>query len=245
MKSELLKDAFPSYEIVNMGVIGGVNASMQLDCIIPFLETGDIFIHTPEEMSDFQHLNNFDMDSRSFILFEGNYDYLKYINFSNCNKFFSAFHEYVDIREYFPSQNYTDYNSNYNYYGDICITRPLNDDNSIFNLENCFDNKSLKSFNTLNEYYKKIQEKGVTNYFSFAPLNLNAYNKNKNDNDIYKNEYVELLSSKLKFTTIISNIDDYIIEGKYFYDEDYHLNDEGAIKRTKKLIEDLNSVERK
>ena len=42
--------------------------------------------------------------------------------------------------------------------------------------------------------------------------------------------------------TPISDVEDYMFEGRYFYDSDYHLNDLGAVLRTEQLIKDLKAV---
>ena len=38
---------------------------------------------------------------------------------------------------------------------------------------------------------------------------------------------------------VISSVKDYVMEGRYFYDSDYHLGEGGAALRTARLIEDL------
>ena len=40
----------------------------------------------------------------------------------------------------------------------------------------------------------------------------------------------------------ISEVEDYMFLGRYFYDSDYHLNDLGASLRTERLISDLQAA---
>lgn len=53
----------------------------------------------------------------------------------------------------------------------------------------------------------------------------------------FEDELVRLLSPYGCF--VISEISDYIFDGRYFYDSDYHLNDLGVLLRTERLIDDL------
>ena len=50
--------------------------------------------------------------------------------------------------------------------------------------------------------------------------------------------YEQMLERGLKITRI-SNLEDYIMEGKYFYNSNYHPGTEGAKLRTRQLAADL------
>jgi len=40
----------------------------------------------------------------------------------------------------------------------------------------------------------------------------------------------------------ISEVEDYMFPGRYFFDSDYHLNDLGAALRTERLLADLRAA---
>lgn len=40
----------------------------------------------------------------------------------------------------------------------------------------------------------------------------------------------------------ISDVEEYMFPGRYFYDSDYHLNDLGAALRTERLLADLKAA---
>jgi hypothetical protein len=52
----------------------------------------------------------------------------------------------------------------------------------------------------------------------------------------YQKHFEEMLDAP-----VISNFSDYILQGEYFYNSDYHPSTEGAILRTKKLVADLKA----
>lgn len=239
LKSEIVQEQFKDYQIINCGVIGGICATMQLDIIASFLEKGDIFIHAPEEMSGYQLLHDYDFAMKCFMIVESNYDLLHYTNLSLNTKIFSSFRDYNDLRYKLVSQSYSQYNSNYNDFGDICIERRDSPFDSYFDLEECFSLSSLddKTASNLNRYYSYLEKRGVRCFLSYAPLNLNAIKKVEGAYSA-KNTYEDFMKTYLK-KNLISKLDDYIFNGNYFYDKDYHLNDNGAKIRTKKLIEDI------
>ena len=41
---------------------------------------------------------------------------------------------------------------------------------------------------------------------------------------------------------VISEVEDYMMAGQYFFDTDYHLTDEGAVIRTEMLIGDIKAA---
>lgn len=53
-------------------------------------------------------------------------------------------------------------------------------------------------------------------------------------------EFEELLKESVSFPAI-SNVEDYFMGYEYFYNTDLHLTNEGAILRTKQLIEDMRT----
>ena len=242
LKSEEIVKAFPDYDVFNMGVIGGTLASFQIDIISSYLKEGDIFVHAPEEMSEYQLLSSYEMEMRSFIMVEANYDLLHNTSFSNVTNFFDAFSEYTQLKRRVNSQSYDYHNDNYNKYGDIIIDRPNSSDDAYFDIETCFEISCLNetTASNLNSTYKSLKDKGVEVYFSYAPINENAIHKLEGAAQ-NGNYYENFIINNITEAKIISKLSNYIMKGKYFYDEDYHLSDEGAYIRTNNLIEDIKN----
>jgi len=123
----------------------------------------------------------------------------------------------------------------FNEYGDINYPRTTN--------EYTFTKTSVgvpginsTCINRLNEFNKYCNEKGATLLVAGYPI---GYGEFTPDKKLFI-DFWERLKKELD-CTVISNIEDYFIEYKYFYDTPYHLTDEGAKIRTNQLIEDLKN----
>lgn len=99
------------------------------------------------------------------------------------------------------------------------------------------------SIAALCDKYDAIRERGAEVYFSFAPFNRNGL-------EIEDLETLDWLTFEMIYKEalfargykVISRVEDYMLLGRFFFDTDYHLNDEGAKLRTELLIKDLNKV---
>ena len=87
----------------------------------------------------------------------------------------------------------------------------------------------------LNNYSNTVKSKGAKIYFSFSPCNILAVN-NYSETTIL--DFYLSLKESLNFP-VISNPLDYIMDSKYFYDTNFHLNNAGAAIRTNNIINDL------
>ena len=99
-------------------------------------------------------------------------------------------------------------------------------------------NKSLirdDMTNYVNEFNTYVKDRGATLLISFSPALNEAVLSNKDEISGFQSSLNERLNAP-----IISDINDYIFERKYFYDTIFHLNSYGEIERTKLLIRDLN-----
>lgn len=241
LKSALVKNEFADYEVINLGVIGGTSAAVQFDMIIPYLTDKDVFIHAPEIMSTWQLMDSFTIDNRVFIMVEGNYDNFRNVDVSRVEDAYSAWETYARLRLSEMPHPYDRINPDYNSYGDIIIPRLEEGDHVSFNdFDYYVDTKALNenSLYWLGWYYQKIQEKGATVLFSFSPANGSAFDEQKwEDVRTFETFYKTRLSDY--GIEVISDIDPYMMNYKYFYDSDYHLNDKGAEVRTMQLISDL------
>lgn len=245
LNSKTVEEAFNGeYTICNMGVIGGTNALFQFECIAPYMKEGDIFIHAPEEMSSYQLLHKLRAEQRMFVCTENNYDLLGNIDLSQCGAFFDCFTQYNAIRSTMPASSYDAFNKNYNEYGDIVMERPNSPDDADYELETLFDMRfvSEEAFANLNEYYGRMEDQGAEVYFSFAPLNINALSEEDNATKVWVSFEERVREGLDPRFQVISTVTDYLMPGKYFYDSDYHLSNEGAAVRTEMLIRDIKSV---
>lgn len=241
--SDQVAEAFQDFVICNMGVAGGLNAEFQVACIAAYLNRGDVFVHAPEEMSPYQLFAKFAVDSRIFVMTEGNYDLLALADLSGAIGMWGAFGSYNAERLIRPEGSYDDQNEHYNTYGDITFFREDSEAGTSFGSETIFAVGYLAdgtdTLANMNEVYGRLLEKGVTVYVSFAPVNGDAIPEKER-----KGAYWDYFSGRLKQgltsgITVISEVEDYILDGSCFYDEDYHLSSRGAKIRTERLIQDI------
>ena len=227
------------YTVFNMGVNGETTATFQIDCILAYVRAGDVFVHAPEAASPYQLLDKIDAEARIFACAESNYDLLALADFSSCSGLFDRFEDFNGARENLPAYDYTDRNDFCNEYGDYIVERPNGSDDTNFELFLRFgvDYVNGVSVGRLRAYYEALEAKGARVYFSYAPLNINALTAEDISSRIWE-EYETRLRTGLG-DRVISSVTDYLMPGKYFFDTDYHLSNEGAALRTEMLVRDI------
>lgn len=247
LRSEKIDEIYGDrYAVLNMGVIGGINATFQFDCITSFVCEGDVFVHAPEVMSKYQLLNAFDTDYRIFVMVEGNYDLLTYADATNIEKLFYSLYAFNNIRADMEEGSYSDRSGLYNEYGDVLLERPYQGDRDIsYNFGSYYFDISLyseKAISLLCDYYDRIAAKKALVYFTIAPTNLTALASDRRlwEAEEYERRYRTGLQER--GYAVISEVQDYLYPGRYFFDADYHLNEIGADLRTQNLINDLSAV---
>lgn len=247
LNSELVNEVYGrDYFIMNMGVVGGTNAQFQFNCMTPYIGEGDIFIHAPEVGSSYQLMYDTKCELRLFTAIECNFDLLSYTDLTEMNgNVFDSFTEFNDNRELMDKYDYDDYRDTYNDYGDIIIDRPSTgkDEKLSENYRIRNDFLSRDSLSVLCDKYDLIRDAGAQVYVSYSPTNKKAltlsYTFAKGWED-FENDFRGILAER--GYNVISRIEDYIMSGVYFYDADYHLNDEGAELRTRRLLADMISA---
>ncbi len=247
LQSWLMEEKCPGYFIQNLGVIGGTNASYQFDVISTYVGEGDIFIHAPEVSSSYQLMSDLSAEHRMFMMFEGNYDLFDLADVTKISGLWDEWKEFQEVRCEDPCVSYDTHLSDYNAYGDFSAARPMVEgkDQSYtkpaygYDLSNC----TSEAIANLGAAYKLIQDKGAKVVFSFSPVNQDGLTSDQSGSEAYLAFDYFYRSNLANYgVDTISHVRDYLYKGRYFYDEDYHLNDEGAKLRTEQLIDDLTRV---
>lgn len=244
--SDVIEENSPSYKVLDMGVIGGSTSAFAYEAMAKFIGDDDVFIHAPE-MSFYQFMGNKAAEARMFVQTEGNYDILSYSDISDITGIFGAFGTYQNARYKLEGGSYSDYLKSYNEYGDITYSRPFTNIDKKYTATGYYtydlsltDESVIKK---LVEKYDLIKEKGATVYFSFSPINETGLPEEDILMDLGSKFEESLRKNLSKFNyKVISSHKDYLYKGRYFYDEDYHLNEEGASLRTNKLIKDIKAA---
>lgn len=239
------------YVVFNMGMNGDINAAFQMEILLAYMGEGDVFIHAPEEMSPSQLMFGYFVNSIMFIMVEGNYDLLALADFSNNSGVIRAFFDYIEIKKDADPCRYDEGRyEDFNIYGDYIYERPYDEatesERDVTYSDNayCYAPELLTDagIEKLAGYYDEIREKGGRVYLSYAPVNISA----GTGNDVREKGYEFAEKFENMFLgygyEAISDVEEYMFPGRYFYDSDYHLNDLGAALRTERLLADLKAA---
>lgn len=226
------------YHIVNYGYDISLSIIFYLDVFEHFLGEGDILIHAPERGT--QQLGGNLINEKLWSLFEGALEAFSYIDIRKYSRLFDSFTSFNTNRSKMQPLTYDDHYLYPDRWGDLNMDMPLNDEDYLegekpgmyFTFSPATaDGKRLAAA------YEQFRQCGASLYLSFAPCNRNAFVPSALTQAHHTN-YEQMLERGLKITRI-SNLEDYILEGKYFYNSNYHPGTEGAKLRTRRLAADL------
>lgn len=253
--SVMLKEAFPDYEPVNMGVYAFTNALPQLRLILTHTEEGDILIDAPEfDAISEQFCTGNRLDTGFWAMMESNYDAAAELDMRSVAAVFDSLGEYLSIRARMPSGDYTmspahyDDDGNYyafatyNRYGDFVLSRPNSDTDG--RLRHNIADYTVSSFpaetiQSLNDALAPFSEKGVSVFFTYTPRNVNSLTEGSTpEARAFLHEW---LKEKLDIP-VISEMEDSLLPGRYFWLIDSHTSTEGTQIHTERVIRDLRQV---
>lgn len=247
-----IERAFPDYKLVNMGVYAYTNALPQIRMIEAFLREGDVFLHAPEfDTIDTQFCVTNALDYHLFCMTESNYDLLSLLDLKEYTDVFDSLFEYLRARSGLEGKDYSisaknfDEDGNpvqyetYNEYGDFIFERKNGEKDEMLRFLradytiNAFPQWKVEA---LNAVYAELENAGVKVYFSYAPRNRSSLTKESTKEERQKTHaYLKCALA----VPVISDIEDYLYSGIYFYEIDNHLTDEGVQIRTDRVIADL------
>lgn len=252
--STKLRAAFPEYQVANMGVYAFTNAMPQLELIRRLMQPGDILLSAPEfDSVNNQFCTTNALDNHFWAMMESNYDAAARLDLRQYSQVFDSLRSYLTVRismepgDYSISPNWFDDDGNrynydtYNQYGDFVLERPNSPRNELLKwgladyTVNGFPGETIER---LNGVYRCFLEEGITVYFTYTPRNINAITPESTLEA--RQKLHEHLSQQL-CVPVISEIEDSLYSGIYFYLIDSHLSTEGAAIRTERIITDLRN----
>lgn len=253
--SAMLERAFPQWRVVNMGVYAFTNALPQLTLMLPLLEEGDTLLYAPEfDAVQEQFCVSNALDASFWAMMESNYDAAAALPLEEFSKVFDSLGEYLSIRKRMPSGGYEVSPANYdddgqyypfatyNLYGDFILPRPNGTEDK--RLRHNIADYTADSFppsvtDSLNSVLARFREKGIQVYFSYTPRNSASLTEESTRDQ--RRALDRLLRERLT-VPVISDMEDSLLPGRYFYLIDSHLSTEGAKIRTERIIQDLKNV---
>ena len=247
--------AFPDYAAVNMGVYAFTNALPQYELIRSLMQKGDILLSAPEfDAVPEQFCVSSALDTGFWAMMESNYDAAAQLDMNRFSCVFTSLGDYLSARSRMEDRDYSvspasfddDGNyypfSTYNAYGDFILPRPNSerDERLRHNIADYTANSfSEASVNSLNEVYRRFQRDGVTVYFSYTPRNRQSLTEESTPEA--RAALHEYLKARL-CVPVITELEDSLYSGVYFWLIDSHLSTEGAKLRTAQIITDLQNA---
>lgn len=250
--SPTLAAAFPDYVPANMGVYAYTNALPQLELIRGLMEEGDVLLSAPEfDAAEEQFCASSRLDAPFWAMMESNYDAAALLDLRNYSGVLDSLGEYLAARRGMAGRNYGESPASYdddgnryafatyNQYGDLTLPRP-NGERDVCLRHNIADyttaNITPGRVEALNDVYRRFLDGGIAVYFTYTPRNRNSLTADSTP--ATRRELHNYLTEHL-CVPVISDIEDSLYAGNYFYLIDSHLSGEGAAIRTKRVIEDL------
>ncbi|WP_292144454.1 hypothetical protein [Butyrivibrio sp.] len=249
--SSLIKENFPEYEVVNLGMYAALGTASVLDMAISYCHAGDIIIYAPEQNT--QPLSMYLGSDFAWQALDGAYYMLPFFMMSekNISLMAAAFPRFaVQKLKLFVTNSAPDPDSVYrksafNEYGDIADDLPQN------TMLNGFDENTAVSYDTsvipadyvsyLNECDKKATQKGSTLLFTYCPANKAAVVGAKESDFENAIDGYDLFLRNTLAIEVIGNPYDSIMDKEWFYDTNFHLNSNGKKLYTRQFIRNLKA----
>ncbi len=184
--SEMIDQAFPDYEVVNMGVFAYSPALPQLELIRSCMKEGDVLLDSPEfDAANRQFCYQKELDYATFAMMESDYDVFAQLDLREYKQIFTAFTAYQDARADMERKNYdvcaSEYDEDgneveepsYNEYGDYVVYRPNStSEKPIYGLPvNYTVNAYPKDtyIDSINTEFQRFLDQGIKVYFTYSP----------------------------------------------------------------------------
>ena len=242
LRSDLLEEEL-DMPVVNFGLYATLGTKLMLDLARPSIKPDDIIVIAPE--LDAQTLSLYFNAESAWQAFDSDMSMLRYTKFKNFGALAGNFWDYTTSKLRYKRQGglnpagvYS--KSSFNVNGDIIYPRPHNimllnhSPTSPINLDPSILSDDFAEY--LNKFVKFAKNKGAKVYFDFPPMNRLGVTQHGDSDAIY--DFYLFLAENLD-CEIIGNINSYILDERYFYDSNYHLNDSGVLIRTALLAEDI------
>lgn len=253
--STMLEQALPDYRVVNMGVYAYSNMLPQAELILALMQEDDVLLSSPElDAISYQFCGETDLDRETFCMMESNYDLFSRLDCRNYTNIFGTFSTYNASRRDMPARSYLESASHYdedgnpqltatyNIQGDYILYRANNLEGKAFGIKRAYYNPLYirqTDLDGLNQVYDAFAAKGITVFFTYSPRSSISISEDSTPESIQTLD--ELLRTELH-ATVISPIEDSLMDPYYFYGTDNHLSTEGVSIRTRQVIEYLKAA---
>lgn len=250
--SPAIRAAFPDYQVANMGVYAYTNALPQLDLIRGLMTQGDILLSAPEfDAAAEQFCASNRLDASFWAMMESNYDAVAELDLREYASVFDSFGQYQANRSGMAGRSYGESPASYdddgnryafptyNQYGDLILPRPNGDRDERLRhniADYTTENITPEYVDSLNRVYDTFLDQGIQVYFTYTPRNRRSLTERST---LEARQALHAYLAEHLCVPVISELEDSLYSGIYFYLIDSHLSSEGTSLRTRQVIEDL------
>lgn len=243
-KTALATEALPDLTFVDFGMYADMGTVVMLDWLRPYIKEGDLILLCPEQNA--QSLSCRFSGEDVWQAADGDFTLAASLLPKHFEKLAASFPGFAGKKCFyalFGSPQPTDIyaRASFDSYGDISY--PDRNANIMPLLYNPNDTISFSTdvitedfLSEMNDFAAFAKECGAQVYYRFSPMNALALSPDTESAAI--DAYYDYLSGVLDFP-ILGNPHQSIMDGGWFYDTNFHLNDSGAVLFTKYLVEDL------
>lgn len=246
IRSDLMEEQL-NLPVVNFGLYANLGTKYMLDVAEDHIGSEDIVIIAPEQNT--QALSLFFNGEAAWYSADGCFGILNDIDFANYDDMLNSFIKFASGKFGYWKNGYkanaqSVYSvGSFNNYGDIEYSRPYNV------MTNGYDPGMPISFDTniiadefieyLNDYKARMAQKGATVFYSFCPINEAAVMQDATDDS--KIAFYRYLNEKLNFP-VLGNPQSHVLDKDWFYDSNFHLNDNGSVYYTALVTQELKAA---
>lgn len=225
--------------VVNLGLHGGLGNAFHERMALFNLHKGDIIVISHLDYSDDDSISDPEL---ALLTVENYFHYWKIFRLKDYPSIlgtlpkytYKCFNRFMNKEDKEPSEITCYARSAFNEYGDNVFPRNVISNDINFELRHPGVSKTCMK--RINNFYKYCQKKDITVVITGAPIICGLENFNE---DEYK-QFQQKLQSLTK-CPVISDFSDYFFDKQYFYENNLHLNNNGAKLRTEQLVKDLKS----
>lgn len=246
-RSDLLEGALDGYTVVNFGMYAGLGSTVMLDLAQDCIRAGDIVIFSPEQSE--QTLSMYFSPESMWQAADGRFDLLAHLSGADLGAMAGQLPYFAaDKFQYFrsgtaPAPEGIYRRDAFNEYGDI--SDPQRTQNI---MAGGYDPDMMIGFSTelpdhefitcVNEFAAACEEKGARFFYRFCPMNALAVTETGWQQ---VDGYFEHLQTVLD-CEFLGSPRDSILDARWFYDTNFHLNSAGAVVNTAAMAEELKTV---
>ena len=240
----LFKD---DYTCINFGTNANMNVLFYLDAIIPHLTKKDIVVFSPEQYGPYTYFTNGNPELPSVTLqgVSTCYNLFENVDLTGYTKVFDGIGEFCEQAAKMPSLTWEIHGEDLDELGNLkSVPTEMNKEDFVFGKNGPFRfNETVipeEFIPNLNRVIDKAKESKAKILFSYPPHNKNNIEKTSLNKESYKS-YNKWIADTVH-CPLISDVANYIYEGKYFANTDYHLNTTGRQMHTKQVAEDVKNA---